>query len=141
VVVVQDHRGEQVHGLPVLIRGGRDRLRCGQPPLRQPWPPTTTPYRFAVHGSTLPGHSAGVTVFLLRFHSIGCPTAAPRPSPRATSAGRSNARTSRGAPVHAHATSGCRRYASITARPSNAIRRAAPRDQATRLVVLPARSN
>jgi hypothetical protein len=39
-VVVQDHRGEQVHGLPVLTRGDRDSLRRGQPRLRQRWPPT-----------------------------------------------------------------------------------------------------
>jgi hypothetical protein len=39
VVIAQDHRGEHVYGLPVLVGGDRDSLRCGQPRLRQPWPP------------------------------------------------------------------------------------------------------
>lgn len=48
-VVVQNHRGEQVHGLPVLVRRDRDRFRCGQPKLRQRWPPTASLYEIAIH--------------------------------------------------------------------------------------------
>jgi hypothetical protein len=49
--------------------------------VRQPWPPTTTPYRFAVHVSTVPGHSAGVTVSPSAFTRSAASPAARPPSP------------------------------------------------------------
>jgi hypothetical protein len=74
VVIAQDHRGEHVYGLPVLVGGDRDSLRCGQPRLRQPWPPTTSLYWFAVHMSTVPRSGADVTVSILPY-SIDWPAA------------------------------------------------------------------
>jgi hypothetical protein len=83
-------------------RSDRDSHRRGQPQLRQRWPPTTTPYRFAVHGSTLQD-IAPTSPCPYGVSSDGCPTAALPSLPRAPAAA---ARTNR-CPVHAHGSPLC----------------------------------
>jgi hypothetical protein len=72
-VVVQNHRGREVDGLPLLVRGDRHGLCCGQPKLCQPRPPTTTHHRLAVHRFAVPNdhcrHRTFPHGFVDRWHA------------------------------------------------------------------------
>jgi hypothetical protein len=70
VVVPQDHRGEQIDGLPVLIRGDRDSLRRGQPLRGQLWPTSAASHGFAHHASTV-SHDRSNNIIPFCFHPIG----------------------------------------------------------------------